>query len=99
MLSISASVSMDPAEKVMIGVTGVAFAHRGCPWCAASLLFPQTICPTHTLPPYPFLHGIGLVSDAGHISIAILPSDVGKVATTPNVESQQGGARTAVVIL
>ena len=85
-LALSFSTHIKPGEMVILGPSGRVFTHYGCPWCAASLLFPRTQCPTHTSAPSQLLHGIGLVNESGHVSIALLP-----------IHQIQGGAVTGTI--
>ena len=67
------SFSTRPGEMMLLGPAGRVFAHSGCPWCAASLIFPRTQCPIHTAGSPQLIHGLGLVNEAGHVSIALSP--------------------------
>ena len=71
----------------------MVFTHYGCPWCAASLLFPRTQCPVHTLPPCSLLHGIGLITETGHVSIALLPTHSTQARSEVGVAANQGEAQ------
>ena len=74
-LALSYSTHSRPGEMMLLGPDGRAFSHTGCPWCAASLLFPKTQCPIHTEASHQLIHGLGLVNEAGHVSIALLPKN------------------------
>ena len=47
----------------------------------------------HTLPSCPLLHGIGLVTESGHVSIALLPTHNTQVRTEVGVAVDQGEAQ------
>ena len=79
---------------ILLGPSGRVFAHSGCPWCAASLLFTRTQCPIHTAASPQIIHGLGLVNEAGHVSIALLPmSHLSKSSTTRIVSEPQEAQR------